>query len=469
MSLVKFSQKYSLRKIIQSTVLALSSTFILSTASADIIFVEDFETNFNKTIGGNHPQLGNSGNAPQIVAAENGVTPRDGSHMMKTYLHRFNSNTTYRTETVLKGNSQFKNLFEKGKDYWLGVSVFLPADWSMDYSGTKNGKAVEERLAGGIILQYHDRSYKDSSWRSGLPLVISHAKEGFRIWNRADGCRNRPECVNNSNVKNSITRFQKKSIPMLRGQWNDFVMHIKWSPNSDGLIQIWVNGKLELDSKGSNYYNEYPANTYPYFKMGLYQSQYGKSDWSKEINWGVIERTLYHDELRIGNANSSYDEIVPKGGKTPILDTQAPSIPSNLKASKITQTTMALNWNASTDNVAVKEYEVEYNGVTKIVTGTTITLNGLTPNVNYSTKVRAKDAAGNISAFSVPETAVTDAKTTPTDPSIPTDPPSDDDDEEKSDASQAGSFNQTGILSLLVLLALIRRRTTQRMRVLINN
>lgn len=95
-------------------------------------------------------------------------------------------------------------------------------------------------------------------------------------------------------------------------------------------------------------------------------------------------------------------------------DTQAPSVPFNLKAdvASITQTSMKLNWSASTDDVAVTEYEVHYNGKIVTTTNTNVTLNNLTPNVNYSIKVRAKDAAGNLSDFSQPETAVTDASPT---------------------------------------------------------
>ena len=395
-------------KLVITSVLSLTS---FSALQAKILYTADFETDIkpiNRTSASYGP-LRSSGNSPTIVSGEKGITPRGGSHMMKSYLHRYNSNTTYRTEAVVSSDQNFNGMFEKGKDYWLGVSVFIPADWDMDYSGTKNGKAVEERLAGGIILQYHDRGYKDSSWRGGLPLVISHAKEGFRIWNRADGCRKRVECVNNPAAKNSIKRFHKTGIPMKRGQWNDFVMHIKWSPNSDGVLQTWVNGKLELDSKGPNYYNEHPASAYPYFKMGLYQSQYGKGDWSKAIKWGVLERTLYHDELRIGDASSSYAEVMPFGSNAPAQDTKAPSAPANLKASGITQTGLTLNWTAATDNVGVKDYDVYQDGVKKAtVSGTSVKMTGLSPNVNYTFKVRANDAAGNHSAFAV-ETAVTDA------------------------------------------------------------
>lgn len=82
-------------------------------------------------------------------------------------------------------------------------------------------------------------------------------------------------------------------------------------------------------------------------------------------------------------------------------DTQAPSVPTNLSASNVTQTTLTLNWTASTDNVGVTGYDV-YQGASNLgeVSGTTANVTGLTAGTSYSFTVRAKDAAGNISAAS---------------------------------------------------------------------
>ena len=81
-------------------------------------------------------------------------------------------------------------------------------------------------------------------------------------------------------------------------------------------------------------------------------------------------------------------------------DTQAPT-PVSLSASGTTQTTTNLTWTGSTDNVAVTGYDV-YKGSALIasVSGTTLNVNGLTSNTTYAFSVRAKDAAGNVSASS---------------------------------------------------------------------
>ncbi|WP_415831483.1 M4 family metallopeptidase, partial [Flavobacterium terrigena] len=80
-------------------------------------------------------------------------------------------------------------------------------------------------------------------------------------------------------------------------------------------------------------------------------------------------------------------------------DTIAPSAPASLAASGTTQTTTNLSWTASTDNVGVTGYNV-YQGTTlkATVTTTTYAVTGLTASTAYAFSIKAKDAAGNISA-----------------------------------------------------------------------
>ena len=84
-------------------------------------------------------------------------------------------------------------------------------------------------------------------------------------------------------------------------------------------------------------------------------------------------------------------------------DTQAPSVPTGLTASSLTQTSFTLSWTASTDNVGVTGYDIYKNGAFLISTGsTTASISGLTASTSYSFTVRAKDAAGNVSVSSSP-------------------------------------------------------------------
>ncbi|SEE20026.1 endoglucanase [Streptomyces misionensis] len=97
----------------------------------------------------------------------------------------------------------------------------------------------------------------------------------------------------------------------------------------------------------------------------------------------------------------------PPGGGT---DTTAPSAPTGLTVSGTTSSSVSLKWTASTDNVGVTGYDV-YRGSTKVgsTTSTSYTDSGLSASTSYSYTVKAKDAAGNVSAASGAVTATTAA------------------------------------------------------------
>ncbi|QOG03238.1 M4 family metallopeptidase [Flavobacterium sp. MDT1-60] len=93
-------------------------------------------------------------------------------------------------------------------------------------------------------------------------------------------------------------------------------------------------------------------------------------------------------------------------------DTVVPTAPTALAASGTTGTTTNLTWTASTDNVAVTGYDI-YQGTTlkgSSVT-TTYTVTGLTASTAYTFTVKAKDAAGNVSAASNAVNVTTTATT----------------------------------------------------------
>ena len=118
---------------------------------------------------------------------------------------------------------------------------------------------------------------------------------------------------------------------------------------------------------------------------------------SPNSNYTISEWTVLSKDTFSGLGNHTIDGGTPP----PPVDTTAPSSPSNLSTSNITETSVNLSWNASTDNTAVTGYDV-YKGSAKIasVTTTNYSVSGLTAATNYTFNIRAKDAAGNISTSS---------------------------------------------------------------------
>lgn len=115
--------------------------------------------------------------------------------------------------------------------------------------------------------------------------------------------------------------------------------------------------------------------------------------------------------------DEDFDAIVPYptdtylasiwGGSAP-ADTQAPSVPTGLAASNVTSSSVDLDWNASTDNVGVTGYKIYINGSNPIsVTGTSLTVTGLSASTSYAFTVSAYDAASNESSQSSAANATT--------------------------------------------------------------
>jgi len=79
---------------------------------------------------------------------------------------------------------------------------------------------------------------------------------------------------------------------------------------------------------------------------------------------------------------------------TPPRDTIPPTAPADLRATEVTQNTVALAWNPSTDNVGVLEYAAWAPGLPILrvpPSQTTVTFTALHPNSTYEFKVQAWD------------------------------------------------------------------------------
>lgn len=99
-------------------------------------------------------------------------------------------------------------------------------------------------------------------------------------------------------------------------------------------------------------------------------------------------------------------------------DTTPPTIPSNLRTTAVLDTSIAIAWDASTDDVAVTGYKIYRGGVLiGTASSTNFTNSGLTPDTSYSFTVVAYDAASNNSSPSAALPATTAHDTTP--PSVP--------------------------------------------------
>ena len=145
-------------------------------------------------------------------------------------------------------------------------------------------------------------------------------------------------------------------------------------------------------------------------------------------NTGLAASTSYSYRVRATDAAGNLSGYTNIGTATTLAtpDTTAPSAPTNLAAGGITTNAINLSWTASTDNVGVTGYLIERcqgsscSNFAQIGTPavTTYSDTGLAASTAYRYRVRATDAANNLSGYSSIVTATTPAVPDTTVPTV---------------------------------------------------
>ena len=179
----------------------------------------------------------------------------------------------HRTELV-------QSLSTTQSEGWYGFSQYFPSDYGSDDTGDGIG-------------QWHD--IPDSGEATNRPpsnaLLASNDRLKWIVRWDAD------RIMTNGNT-DGIFHIDLGQIP--KNRWVDWVVHIKYAHNNTGILEVWMDGKKVINRQ--NMPNAYNDQKYPYFKFGVYKWNWGNSS---------TKRVIYYDEVRVGNKNSSYDEVKP--------------------------------------------------------------------------------------------------------------------------------------------------------------
>jgi hypothetical protein len=86
-----------------------------------------------------------------------------------------------------------------------------------------------------------------------------------------------------------------------KDSWTEIVFHIVHSNGVNGLIEVWINGKIGLKIEGGNMYDD----ILPRWKLGIYKTSFltKKSE--------VDRRFLYFDNIKVGNSTATYEKMIP--------------------------------------------------------------------------------------------------------------------------------------------------------------
>jgi hypothetical protein len=166
---------------------------------------------------------------------------------------------------------------------WYGFSIYLPASYVPD-------------LSSEIVAQWHEVPdfTLGENWRTP-PLALKTVDGRWQISNRWD-----PNPLTKKNTPGPGGGQANTPLePYTTNQWTDWVFHIKWSSEANGLLEVWQDRRLVLRKVGPNTYND---QTGPYFKIGLY-----KPDWKYRPAQSVTtNRQIIFDEIRVGDQTANF-------------------------------------------------------------------------------------------------------------------------------------------------------------------
>ncbi|QNM85197.1 S8 family serine peptidase [Polaribacter pectinis] len=194
--------------------------------------------------------------------------------------------------------------------------------------------------------------------------------------------------------------MQYNAVPSSCGSYNygeteDYTVNISGGAADTTAPVITLTGASTINLTQGNSYTEQGATATDNVDGNLTSSIVIGGD---TVNTNVVGTYVvtYNVSDAAGNSATQVTRTVNVNA-----DTQAPTAPTSLSVSNITQTTATLSWTASTDNVGVTTYEVFNNGTSiGTVTGTSANITGLTASTSYTYTVTAKDDAGNASGSS---------------------------------------------------------------------
>lgn len=196
-------------------------------------------------------------------------------------------------------------LLQEEEEYWIGWSYFFPDDFLKPVDGKPDRSIVQQMFYRGSFIDQRNGvtlfTCNGNSRRDGI-LKTRGVPGSFMTISPDGSTFNYVVAFYQGTDPQGRYIFGCKnfSIPARMNEWEDFVVNFRPSANSEqGFVKIWKNGEL--------YVHENVALLRPgvkamgAWKIGVYVGDPGHG-----------ERLLYTDELKVGNSNSSFEEVSPQ-------------------------------------------------------------------------------------------------------------------------------------------------------------
>ncbi|MBX7210256.1 MAG: polysaccharide lyase [Verrucomicrobiaceae bacterium] len=183
--------------------------------------------------------------------------------------------------------------YEKGfNERWYGQRIFVPEEWVLDESDGND-----------IVMQWHAIPGNGKATYPNLEISVGNDQWFIR------------QSFGNTLPKPTRTHT-KLDEPLKRGVWSAWVIHAKWSPKDDGLLQIWKDGKVVFERKGPNVYDNIGEDYTPYFKTGIYHPEWHTDSDRKLAAFhqekpAATRKVIYVTDFKMGNERARFEDIAP--------------------------------------------------------------------------------------------------------------------------------------------------------------
>jgi hypothetical protein len=281
---------------------------VASPALSEILFYDGCEDNSKVPMKNGETTAWYKNNHGNVLQNKLGVSyeqSRYGKGSYRFYLGPYTSAGDWASDCELKlsvlHNQAYPSNFTPGKEYWMGYSIYVPQSQAWPETDIHPEGGGHEW---GLLWQFHGSGNAcdigginpvAAAYLSQNTTGYASGSSGYRFKIHGDT----RECLNDRNYE--INKGFDIDFP--RGKWVDYVLNFKFTGETSGggFYKVWQDGQLVINDKGINMYN-LPSNRGPYFVFGVYAHM-------------VKGFTVYFDEIRVGDANSSYNEVAPAGTK----------------------------------------------------------------------------------------------------------------------------------------------------------
>ncbi len=241
------------------------------------------------------------------------LTAASSAHAGVIFYNPGNDTTAWSGSNI---NSNCQVATSTAQQYAGTTSMFTKCTFNGSYNGRYHAMKTKSNIGGNGSTRWFGFAFYIPLNHDFLPesmwlfqtIADYGGSEGFKpnIWVKIND--QKLTFTRQFGPVNSATKVETNLITNLaKGQWYEVVMKIHFDDDSSAKSEVWVNGTKELNQTGKNYFDSQTKNLR--MDVGIYMTNWYQKDTLPDPD--ASPRAIYFDEIRVGDASSSFSEVDP--------------------------------------------------------------------------------------------------------------------------------------------------------------